>query len=151
MAFGLHGSDDDGETRPMPRWGVANVPQIFDRKLYRRRRERAAANFVSFDFLGQRAAAELGDRLAERAERFETAVYCGAVLPMAPLIERLTLFDPAAPFVRARGAEGGVVGDEEGLPFGRETLGLYLSCLTLHAVNDLPGAFAQVRAALKPG
>jgi len=43
-----------------------------------------------------------------------------------------------------------VVADEEALPFADNTLDLVVSGLSLQAVNDLPGALAQVRRALKP-
>ena len=43
-----------------------------------------------------------------------------------------------------------VVGDEERLPFAAGALDLYASVLTLHGVNDVPGALAQVRRALRP-
>ena len=40
--------------------------------------------------------------------------------------------------------------DEEWLPFGAGRFDLILSCLSLHWVNDLPGALVQARRALKP-
>ena len=40
--------------------------------------------------------------------------------------------------------------DEEALPFGEASLDLIVSGLTLHLVNDLPGALIQMRCALKP-
>jgi SAM-dependent methyltransferase len=43
-----------------------------------------------------------------------------------------------------------VAADEEALPFGDATLDLVVSALALQAVNDLPGALAQIRRALKP-
>ena len=43
-----------------------------------------------------------------------------------------------------------VVGDAELLPFAPESLDLAVSVLSLHAANDLPGALAQMRRALKP-
>ena len=43
-----------------------------------------------------------------------------------------------------------VVGDAELLPFAPESLDLAVSVLALHAANDLPGALAQMRRALKP-
>ena len=46
--------------------------------------------------------------------------------------------------------EPSLAADEEALPFGRETLDLVLSNLSLHWVNDLPGALIQIRNALKP-
>ena len=43
-----------------------------------------------------------------------------------------------------------VVGDEDFLPFEDGTFNLVVSFLTLHAVNDLVGALAQIRRALQP-
>ena len=40
--------------------------------------------------------------------------------------------------------------DEEALPFAPESLDLVVSVLSLHWVNDLPGALIQIRRALKP-
>ena len=40
--------------------------------------------------------------------------------------------------------------DDEALPFAGETFDLIISYLSLHWVNDLPGALAQIRQALKP-
>ena len=50
------------------------------------------------------------------------------------------------------GAAGGlcVAGDEELLPFADGSFDLAVSNLSLHWVNDLPGALLQLRRALKP-
>jgi SAM-dependent methyltransferase len=40
--------------------------------------------------------------------------------------------------------------DEEALPFAPESFDLVLANLSLHWTNDLPGALAQIRHALKP-
>jgi SAM-dependent methyltransferase len=41
--------------------------------------------------------------------------------------------------------------DEEAMPFAEQSFDLITSVLSLHAVNDLPGALFQMRGALKPG
>lgn len=43
-----------------------------------------------------------------------------------------------------------VVADEEWLPFAGERLDLVVSALSLHWVNDLPGALIQIHRALRP-
>ena len=54
-------------------------------------------------------------------------------------------------FEMARRAGGpALVADEEALPFADASLDLVLSVLSLHWVNDLPGALVQIRRALKP-
>jgi len=43
-----------------------------------------------------------------------------------------------------------IAADEESLPFGEAVFDLVTSVLSLHAVNDLPGALVQIRRSLKP-
>ncbi len=43
-----------------------------------------------------------------------------------------------------------IASDEESLPFAPATFDLIISCLSLHWVNDLPGALIQARRCLKP-
>jgi SAM-dependent methyltransferase len=121
-----------------------DVPQIFDTRLRRVRRMRAARSFDSFSFLGDAVAAEIGDRLAAMARTFDRGVWCGAVAPPTTGATQWLRGDAVPPF-----APRGVVFDEEHLPFSAGTLDLYASALTLHAANDLPGALAQIRRALK--
>ena len=52
--------------------------------------------------------------------------------------------------LRRRGCLPAVVADDELLPFAENTFDLITSCLTLHWVNDLPGALVQIRRALRP-
>lgn len=47
-------------------------------------------------------------------------------------------------------AAGHVVADEEMLPFQPAAFDLIVNVLSLHAVNDLPGALLQIRRNLKP-
>lgn len=44
----------------------------------------------------------------------------------------------------------GVAADEEALPFADASFDLIVSALSLHWINDLPGALIQIRRALKP-
>jgi SAM-dependent methyltransferase len=123
-----------------------DVPQIFDARLRRRRRARAASAFAQFSFLADAVGEEIGDRIAATPRPFARAVWCGAL--NAPDVKDIAWVrgDAAQRFV----PRGGVVFDEEQLPFGEQTLDLYVSALTLHAVNDLPGAMMQIRRSLKP-
>lgn len=123
-----------------------DVPQIFDERLRRRRRARAAAQFDRFAFLVDAVREELGERLSAVERSFGRAVWHGA--RAAPAVRSVAWIasDSVGAFVRAPG----VVFDEARLPVGAETLDLYASALTLHAVNDLPGALAQIRRSLRP-
>lgn len=125
---------------------MSDVPQIFDARLRRRRRARAARAFAEFSFLADAVGEELGDRIAATPRPFARAVWCGALKP--PDVKDIT-------WVRGDAVErfvppGGVAFEEEHLPFGERTLDLYASALTLHAVNDLPGTLTQIRRSLRP-
>jgi SAM-dependent methyltransferase len=124
---------------------MSDVPQIFDARLRRLRRARAARTFKDFAFLAETVAGEIGDRLAAMPRSFPRAVWCGAVEPPPVKDTAWLRGDCVAHF-----APRGLVFEEERLPFGDATFDLYASAMTLHAVNDLPGALSQIRRALKP-
>ncbi len=67
-------------------------------------------------------------------------------LPTVSKIISLSLADPG-PGVRLRPQ---IIGTEEILPLASESLDLAISLLTLQHLNDLPGALAQLKRALKP-
>jgi SAM-dependent methyltransferase len=127
------------------------MPAIFDRKLLRARRARAAA-LGPATFLLDRVAEEMAERLAAVLRRFELAVDLGTPgdavrKALAMRIGRIIAVDPAA----GRGGGGlRVAADEEALPFRDGSLDLVVSALALQLVNDLPGALVQIRRALKP-
>lgn len=131
---------------------------IFDRLLLRRRRARAAGLGGETALLRE-VAERLADRLDDINRRFPLALDLGCrsgtlgrTLRGRGGVEILVQSD-LAPEMAARAAgDGGsaLAADEEFLPFGTETFDLVLSCLSLHWVNDLPGALVQIRHALKP-
>lgn len=132
----------------------ADGPRLFDRGLVRRRLVRAAAQGPE-TFLLDRVAEDLSDRLGAVKRSFPTAVDLGTPTDAAeralaghPAIGRLWRAAPVVPPL-AEGAAA-LVADEEALPFAPASLDLLVSLLALHAVNDLPGALAQIRRALKP-
>ena len=57
---------------------MTTPPEIFNRKLYGRRRARAAAGFAAHDFLHRRVLDDIVDRLETVNRRFEMAVFDGA-------------------------------------------------------------------------
>jgi len=129
---------------------------VFDRDLLRRRRTRAAAGLAAHDFLFREVAARLADRLLDVARRFPVAVdlgcHTGQLAEAARPNGRIGWLASAdlAPAMAARAPRPALALDEEALPFADASLDLALSCLSLHWVNDLPGALVQVRRALKP-
>ena len=131
------------------------LPHLFDRMALRARRRRAAAAGGE-NFLLERAAEDLAERLSAVKRRFALALdLCtpGDALAHAVLaggqVDRIVACEPLAalrdPLLTAR-----VGGDEELLPFAAGSFDLAVSALALHWTNDLPGALAQIRRALKP-
>jgi NADH dehydrogenase [ubiquinone] 1 alpha subcomplex assembly factor 5 len=133
-------------------------PIIFDRQLLRARRDRAARSFDKFDFLMIEAADRLADRLLDLSRRFDTVLDLGchtgglATVWPAGLKGTKLLHADLSPAMAIRAAVHGpaIACDEEALPFGAGCLDAVLSCLSMHWVNDLPGALVQIRRALRP-
>jgi SAM-dependent methyltransferase len=126
-------------------------PLVFDRRLLRMRRSRAAALGPS-TFLLERVAEDLSDRLATVLRRFDRAVDLGtptdAVSRVLAASGRVgTVFRAAE---ECRGGSVALVADEEALPFRDGSLDLLVSGLALQFVNDLPGTLVQIRRALRP-
>ncbi len=126
---------------------VTTAPRIFDRALYAARRGRAA-RMEADRFLVAEAADGLAERLGAVNRRFRHGLDLSSRPESA---NRLAPF--AAHWTRsalAPGEGGAVIADEEALPFAAERFDLVTSVLSLHAVNDLPGALVQIRRVLKP-
>jgi SAM-dependent methyltransferase len=135
---------------------MAGPTKLFDRGLVDARRRRAlAGGLEGADFLLSAAVDDLVDRLAAVKRSFPLALDLATPLPS--LAERLVAnaaigtvlrLDRLAETITNR--ETGVIGDPEFLPFRAESLDLVASALALHWIEDLPGALAQIRRALKP-
>ena len=129
-------------------------PQVFDRRRSRLRRERAASRFEAHDFLHRRAMEDVVDRLETVTRDFPYAVFSGAggfvsMLTPACGVKNLLSMDEAPARLPVRDGDR-IVADEEALPIAPQSLDLFVSLFTLHGANDLIGALAQIRAALKP-
>jgi NADH dehydrogenase [ubiquinone] 1 alpha subcomplex assembly factor 5 len=141
-----------------------DLPEIFDRRVLRRHRDRAAAGIDAHDFLFREVGERLLDRLSDVRRDFPLALDLGCrhgvaadLLAGRGGIETL-LQAELSPALAARAARHGaptvstatLAADEEALPFAAGSLDLVLSILSLHWVNDLPGALLQIGHALKP-
>jgi SAM-dependent methyltransferase len=137
---------------------VPEQARIFDRRLLRARRGRAARDLHAHDFLLKEIGERLCDRLSDIARGFPLALALGArdgllarLLQGRGGIETLVQSDAALVNAqRTRKLGPSVVADEELLPFAAGCFDAILSNLTLHWVNDLPGALVQIRHGLKP-
>lgn len=135
----------------------ADAASVFDRRVVRAHRDRAARSFAAHAFLMQEVAARLAERLDDIKRDFPLALDLGChdgLLAEHTVgrsgIERLVQCDLSAAMVARADAPLRLVADEEWLPIRPHSLDLVMSVLSLHWVNDLPGALLQIRRALKP-
>jgi NADH dehydrogenase [ubiquinone] 1 alpha subcomplex assembly factor 5 len=133
-----------------------SAPNIFDLDLLDQRRTRAAAAAASHDFLLDRVANDLTDRLALIQRRFPQALDLGAHhgllgtrLRLTAGIEVFTALEPNA-LLLAQCPPPKLQASLEELPLAEASLDLIVSGLSLQWVNDLPGALIQINRALKP-
>jgi SAM-dependent methyltransferase len=125
-------------------------PRLFDQRLLDTRRRRAlSAGAEGIDFLLNAVIDDLLDRLAAVKRTFTVAADIATPLPLLAeklqgQVGRLIRLD------RLAETAPDVVGDAEALPLAPASLDLAISALAFQWTNDLPGAFTQIRAALKP-
>ena len=133
--------------------------QVFDRALLRRRRDRAARREAADDFLFARTGEALADRLEDVRRDFPDVLDLGCrtggmarLLAGRKGVRRIIQLDPS-PAMAARARETGwpaLAADEEALPLADGVFDLAIGNLSLHWVNDLPGALLQLRRVLRP-
>ena len=149
------------------------VPQIFDRKLLRHHRDRAARRFSQHDFLHQAVA----ERLVERFMDIDATLPMPQILTMGDAgghignlladnaksdprraIETLVHGDISLPILDKLKQNDKKIGaitshyvqcDEEQQPFAEQSFAAIFSILSLHWANDLPGALIQYHRALR--
>ncbi|MBB2159093.1 methyltransferase domain-containing protein [Gluconacetobacter sacchari] len=131
-----------------------NDPVIFDRTAVRRHRDRAAPLVHAVAPVLEDIADRLLDRLDDTTYRFSAALDIGGRGVIGRQLRARGIDSVVSCDLSPRMARinGGTVlcADEEWLPFGPGTFDLVVANLSLHWVNDLPGALAQIRHALKP-
>lgn len=130
------------------------TPEIFDRRLVRLRRDRAAGTVQGVAPILDAAADLLLERLDDTTHRFHRALDVGGRGSVAPKLRARGIPFVVSADLSARMAAGAgglaVAADEEVLPFGPDSFDLIVASLSLHWVNDLPGALIQLRRALAP-
>ena len=133
---------------------ISDAMQVFDRALVRRRRDRAAATVSRVAPILEDCTDRLLDRLDDMTRRFTRALDLGGRGAVAPRLKARGIpFVVSADLSARMAAQAGglaVAADEEVLPFAAGSFDLVVASLSLHWVNDLPGALIQIRRALAP-
>jgi SAM-dependent methyltransferase len=112
--------------------------------------------FEAHDFLFREIAERMDERLGEVNRHFQSILVVGnhggiaAEMVRARYGQATVVRMDLAPGLLAKGAGAPVAADEEALPFAPQSFDLVISLLSLHWVNDLPGALLQMRHVLKP-
>lgn len=127
--------------------------EVFDRRLVRLHRERAAGSVVTVGPVLHDLAERLLDRLDDTTRRFRRALDVGGRGVVAPLL-RARGIDTAScdlsPAMAALNGGPAFAADEEWLPVAPGSFDLIVASASLHWINDLPGALIQMRQALSP-
>jgi NADH dehydrogenase [ubiquinone] 1 alpha subcomplex assembly factor 5 len=126
---------------------------VFDRRAVRRHRDRAARTVGRVADVLRDAAERLLDRLDDTNRRFTDALDVGGRGVVAPLLRGRGMRVVSCDLSPAMAALNGglcVAADEEYLPFAAGSFDLVVGSLSLHWINDLPGALLQLRRALRP-
>jgi len=126
---------------------------VFDRAAVRRHRDRASATVTRVADVLRGAAERLLDRLDDTTSNFTHALDVGGRGVVARLLRDRGIDVVSCDLSPAMAAVNGgacVSADEEFLPFAPASFDLIVASLSLHWVNDLPGALIQLRRALRP-
>lgn len=128
--------------------------QIIDTELLTGRKRRAVNRAVAgADFLMQRAAEDLAERLATVSRRFSRAAALFCVTPHARdmihasgKVEEAVRVEADSGFL---GGEPGIVAAPGHVPLDPASIDLAVSLLSLQDENDVPGMLVQIRRALR--
>jgi len=131
---------------------TVNVPEIFSRQRRRIVRDRAYARANGDDFFSRIMAEEILERLDLVKRTFRRALIIG--LPATRLGTELAKRGMAVVYAdsspRLVQALGGVLCDDDRLPFADHSFDLVINIGSLDTVNDLPGALVLIRRILVP-
>ena len=127
---------------------------IFDRTQVRLHRDRAARSVGAVADVLRDAAERLLDRLDDTTRGFTDALDVGGRGVVAPLLRARgisTVSLDLSARMAALNPSPCLAADEECLPIAPASFDLVVASLSLHWVNDLPGALIQFRRVLRPG
>lgn len=135
---------------------------VFNREMKKRQKNWAASlqDGHQYDYLRDEVGSRVADRVYDITRTFPLALDVGAGKSHIAehlnkdVVERLFLTDVSEKTLKqSRQSEiptHCVLADEEFLPFKENTFDLVVSSLSLHWINDLPGALRQIHQVLKP-
>ena len=127
---------------------MSDTIRIFNRGDVRRNRNRAK---VGQRFLHEWTASALSKRLDDIKRSFGTGLLIGFNPEFNPAEKiKYPIMMDISENILAPCSGITVQGDEEYMPIKTGSLDIILSCLSLHSVNDLPGALIQMFRSLKP-
>lgn len=130
-----------------------DAPVIFDRKAVKAHRTRSARLQTSVMPVLDAAADILMDRLDDVTRHFTSALDLGGRGIMAQRLRARgipVVSSDLSPAMAACAPAPAVCADEERLPFAPHSFDLVTASLSLHWINDLPGALSQICRVLKP-
>ncbi len=128
------------------------MQHVFDRKqiAHQRRRFYTSANDGTY-FLFDWTMREIADRLSIVRRNFPTCLTIGGRGKAATFSDHGTqTYITLDADTSVLPVQGGIIAEEDFLPIGKQSIDLAVSALSLHTVNDLPGALLQIRESLKP-
>ncbi|KAI7810794.1 arginine-hydroxylase NDUFAF5, mitochondrial [Triplophysa rosa] len=135
---------------------------VFDRRMKRKQKKWASSlpDSAKYDYLKNEVGGRLADRIYDVSRTFPLAldVGCGkshiAEYLSKDVVGRLFLTDISDSSLRKNKdceiPTHSVQADEEFLPFKENTFDLVFSSMSMHWINDLPGALRQIHQVLKP-
>uniref|UniRef100_A0A665SWJ5 Arginine-hydroxylase NDUFAF5, mitochondrial n=1 Tax=Echeneis naucrates TaxID=173247 RepID=A0A665SWJ5_ECHNA len=130
---------------------------VFNRDMKKRQKNWSASlqDRDQYDYLRDEVGSRVADRVYDIARTFPLALDVGggkshiAEHLSKDVVERLFLTDISEKTLTEIPTSC-VLADEEFLPFKENTFDLVMSSLSLHWINDLPGALRQIHQVLKP-
>ncbi|KAK2817590.1 hypothetical protein Q5P01_025781 [Channa striata] len=158
---GLRPGPSSGPCRGLSGSGRGSM-NVFNREMKKRQKDWAARlqDGHQYDYLRDEVGSRVADRVYDIARTFPLALdISGGKSHIADhlskdVVERLYVTDISeASLKRSRRSEiptRCVLADEEFLPFKENTFDLVMSSMSLHWINDLPGALRQIHQVLKP-
>ncbi|XP_074485996.1 arginine-hydroxylase NDUFAF5, mitochondrial [Sebastes fasciatus] len=142
--------------------GSGTTVNVFNREMKKSQKNWAATlqDGHQYDYLRDEVGSRVADRVYDIARTFPLALDIGggkshiAEHLSKDFVERLFLTDVSEKTLKQRRKSeiptACVLADEEFLPFKENTFDLVVSSLSLHWINDLPGALRQIHQVLKP-